>query len=85
MHYVEFKDLSSKKRKTSKRNLKNLISKKSVVLPNSKAHIMCGMVSHCVLGLIVLFLMFSGLTVFDLVCPAVCHITDKRLKVVGDQ
>ena len=46
---------------------------------------MCVMVSHCVLGLIVLFLMFSGLTVFDLVCPAVCHITDKRLKVVGDQ
>ena len=85
MHYVEFKDLSSKKRKTSKRNLKNLISKKSVVLPTSKAHIMCVMVSHCVLGLIVLFLMFSGLTVFDLVCPAVCHITDKRLKVVGDQ
>ena len=85
MHYVEFKDLSSKKRKTSKRNWKNLISKKSVVLPNSKAHIMCVMVSHCVLGLIVLFLMFSGLTVFDLVCPAVCHITDKRLKVVGDQ
>ena len=46
---------------------------------------MCVMVSHCVLGLIVLFLVFSGLTVFDLVCPAVCHITGKRLKVVGDQ
>ena len=85
MHYVEFKDLSSKKRKNSKRNLKNLISKKSVVLPNSKAHILCVMVSRCVLGLIVLFLLFSGLTVFDLVCPAVCHITGKSLKVVGDQ
>ena len=85
MHYVEFKDLSSKKRKNFKKKFENLISKKSVVLPNSKAHIMCVMVSHCVLGLIVLFLMFSGLTVFELVCPAVCHITDKRLKVVGDQ
>ena len=85
MHYVEIKDLSSKKRKTSKRNLKNLISKKSVVLPNSKAHMLCVMVSHCVLGLIVLFLLLSGLAVFDLVCPAVCHITGKRLKVVGDQ
>ena len=40
---------------------------------------MCVMVSHCVLGLNVLFLMFSGLTVFDLVCLAVCHITGKRL------
>ena len=83
MHYVEIRDLSSKKRKTSKRNLKNLISKKSVVLPNSKAHIMCVMVSHCVLGLIVLFLVLSGLTVFDLVCPAVCHITGKKAESGG--
>ena len=83
MHYVEFKDLSSKKRKTSKRNLKNLISRKSVVLPNSKAHILCVMVSHCVLGMIVLFLLCSGLTVFDLVCPAVCHITGKKAESGG--
>ena len=79
MHYVEFKDLSSKKRKTSKRNLKNLISKKSVVLPNSQAHMNCVSVSHCVLCLILFLLFFSGLTVFDLFCLDVCHITGKRL------
>ena len=65
-------------RKTPKWCLKKSDLQKTVVLPNSKAHIMCVMVSHCVLGLIVLFLMFSGLTVFDLVCPAVCHITGKK-------
>ena len=45
---------------------------------------MCDGVSLCVGSDCVVFGV-SGLTVFDVVCPAVCHITGKRLKVVGDQ
>ena len=60
--------------------MKNLISNKSVVLPNSQAHMSCVSVSPCVLCLILFFLLFfSGLTVFGLFCLDVCHSTGKRL------
>ena len=64
--------------------MKNLISNKSVVLPNSQAHMNCVSVSHCVLCLILFLLFFFW---FDCVwfvwSWCVPHHWQKTVEVVG--
>ena len=63
--------------------MKNLISNKSVVLPNSQAHMNCVSVSHCVLCLMLFCCFFWFDCVWFVWSWCVPHHWQKTVEVVG--